>query len=317
MKITINIIALVLFTVGAFAQQNAQFGQYIFNQLIINPAYAGSKGEINSQAVYSSQWTGLDGAPTTQTVSIEGPLTNTMGIGLHVINDQIGAQAQRGVYGSYAYKIRLGQNYRMSIGISAGASYFALDGNKFQIQEDFDPAVPINQVNKYRFDSKAGLFFYGKRFYTGFSISDLTANTASPEDLMVTGQVHHYYLTAGYIVNISPNIRFKPSFILKEDFRAPTNIDLSGFFLFNNRFWLGASVRTGANIFKSKDLDNTLRARDALLFMSEVNITDNFRIGYAYTMTLSALKDYPGHEVLIGYYFSKKPKTKMLTPRYF
>jgi hypothetical protein len=105
--------------------------------------------------------------------------------------------------------------------------------------------------------------------------------------------------------------------MIKEDFKAPTNIDLSGFFLYKNRYWLGASIRTGAKIFNTENLDNSLRSRDALLFMAELNITDNFRIGYAYTMTLSALKDYPGHEVLLGYYLSKRPKTKMLTPRYF
>lgn len=317
MKTIINIFTLVLITVTGFAQQNAQFGQYIFNQLIINPAYAGTKGVINAQGIYTSQWTGLDGTPTTQSVSIEGPVSNSMGLGLHLINDQIGAQSQRAIFGSYAYKIRLNQSLRLSIGISAGASYFALNGNELNYQNSNDPAIPLNQVNSYRFDSKVGIFLYTKRFYTGFSVSDLTANTTSPEDLMVTGQANHFYLTSGYVIKISPSLRFKPSFLIKEDFRAPTNIDISGFLLYNNRFWLGASVRTGARIFTSKDLDNSLKTRDALLFMTEINITDNFRIGYAYTMTVSALKDYPGHEILLGYYIAKTPKTKMLTPRYF
>ncbi len=317
MKTLLIITALVLISVVSFAQQNAQFGQYIFNQLIINPAYAGTKGDLNFQGIYSSQWTGLNGSPTTQSVSIEGPISSSMGLGLHLINDQIGAQAQRSLYGSYAYKIRLNQNLRLSLGISAGASYFLLDGNKLIMQNEIDPAIPLNQVNTYRFDSKAGAFLYGKMFYVGFSISDLTANTLSSQDLMVTGQASHYYITSGYIIKLSPSLRFKPSFMIKEDFKAPTNIDLSGFLLYNNRFWLGASVRTGAKIFNTKELDNSLRSRDALLFMTEINITENFRIGYAYTLTISSLKDYPGHEILLGYYLSKKPKTKMFTTRYF
>jgi type IX secretion system PorP/SprF family membrane protein len=317
MKTLLNIIALVLISVAGIAQQNAQFGQYIFNQLIINPAYAGTKGEINFQGIYSSQWTGLEGSPTTQSISIEGPVSNSMGLGVHMINDQIGAQAQRSLFGSYAYKLRLGQNIRLSLGISAGASYFLLDGSKLLMQNEIDPAIPINQVNTYRFDSKVGAFLYGKKFYAGFSVSDLTANTLSSQDLLVTGQASHYYITSGYIIKLSPSLRFKPSFMIKEDFKAPTNIDLSGFLLYNNRFWLGASVRTGARIFNTKELDNSLKNRDALLFMTEINITDNFRIGYAYTLTLSSLKDYPGHEVLLGYYISKKAKTKMFTPRYF
>ena len=142
MKTKLFILAFVLIVVESYSQQNAQYGQYIFNQMVFNPAYAGTKGVVSFQGVYSSQWTGINGSPTTQTISIDGPISNSMGLGVHFINDQIGAQSQRAAYGSYAYKIRLNQSLRLSFGISAGVSYFSLNGNEFVIQTENDPAIP-------------------------------------------------------------------------------------------------------------------------------------------------------------------------------
>ena len=319
MRTIIIIIASLFVYANAISQQNAQYSQYLFNQLVINPAYAGAKGMVNVNGIYSSQWSGLDGAPTTVSLSIEGPLYTSMGAGLHVVQDEIGAQTQTSVYGSYAYKVRLSQNWRLSMGLAAGVSYFSINGEKFSSFDENlnDPSIPLTREVASRFDTKAGLFIFSKKFYAGFSVSDLTANVKSPEDLLVTGQVQHFYLTAGYVFKINDNFKFKPGFLIKEDFRAMTNVDLNAYFLFKDRFWLGATVRTGADIFNNPDLDNSLRYRDALVLMADVNITDNFRIGYSYTYSMTALSNFAGHEVLLGYYFAKKPKTKMLTPRFF
>jgi type IX secretion system PorP/SprF family membrane protein len=300
-----------------YAQQNAQFNQYIFNSLVINPAYAGSKGLWNINGIYSSQWTGLSGAPTTETMSIDGALSEKIGIGIHLLNDHIGAQSQQGIFGSYAYKIKINDKYKLSLGLAVGASYFTIDGSKLTMETPNDPAIPTTLVTKLKFDSKAGAFFNSKRFYAGFSVSDLLSNVSKSNDLLVPNQARHYYLTSGYVFDLGENFKFKPSFLLKEDFKAPTNIDLNAFFLFKERFWLGASYRTGAKIFNNKSLDNTLKYADGLTLMADFNISDALRIGYAYTYSLSALKEYPSHEICIGYYFPDKITTKMKNVRYF
>ncbi|OFX49591.1 MAG: hypothetical protein A2046_13460 [Bacteroidetes bacterium GWA2_30_7] len=240
-----------------------------------------------------------------------------MGAGIHIVNDKLGAQAQKSAYGSYSYKLKLTNTLKLSFGLAMGISYYSLNGQELTKDDQNDPAIPTSTINKTRFDSKAGLFLYNERFYTGFSVADLSSNIRKSAELLVAGQVKHYYLTSGYVFDLNQNIKFKPSFLFKEDFRAPTNIDLNGFFLFNSKYWLGATFRTGANILKSKDLDNTLRSRDAIVVMADLNITQSFRIGYAYTITLTSLANYTGHEILIGYYFKEKTNSKMLTPRYF
>jgi type IX secretion system PorP/SprF family membrane protein len=317
MKTISKILVLMLFTATGYAQQDAQYNQYIFNELVINPAYAGTKEVFNVNAIYSNQWTGFTGSPTTQTLSVDGPVTDKIGVGLHLINDKIGAENQNGIFGSYSFKVKINSSLKLSMGIAAGTTNFNINGNDLVTVNPDDPQVPKSMINKFRFDSKAGLFLYNVRFFAGFSSSNITANIFKSKDLLVANQVRHYYLTSGYVFDIAPKFKFKPSFLVKADFKAPTNIDLNVFFLYNERFWLGSSVRTGANIFTSNDLQNSLKTRDAILFMAEYNINDLFRIGYAYTYSLSVLSDYPGHEFYLGYYFPNKTTSNMRNPRYF
>jgi len=317
MKRLINIVVVLMISLTGYAQQNSPFSQYIFNMMLINPAYVGTKQLININATYSKQWAGFFGSPSTQTLSAEGGLNEHMGLGVHFLNDKIGAQYQQGLFGSYSYILKFNERWRMSLGIAAGISNFTLDGTKLIIDNQDDPAIPKTKVSTVRFDSKAGLFLYSQRFYFGFSATDLFADVLVSKDLMVAKQSRHYYITSGYVFDAGKNLKIKPSFLYRDDFKAPTNIDVNCFFLIKERFWLGASVRFGANIFKNtKDLEN-VRHRDAMVFMTEWNITRSLRIGYAYTLTLSALNNYSGHEIELGYTFPRKAETKMRTPRYF
>lgn len=317
MKTIYKILLLLLISDLAFGQQTAQYNQYIFNQMIINPAYTGTKEVINLNSVYTSQWTGLEGSPSTQSISLEMPFFSNMGAGVYIVNDKLGAQSQKSGYGNYSYKLRINNSIKLSFGLAMGVTHYSLNGNMLTHGDDYDPAIPNTIVNMTRFDSKAGLFLYSNRFFAGFSVSELSSNIKESAEILVTGQVKHYYLTSGYVFNLNESVKFKPSFLFKEDFRAPTNIDLNGFFLFKSKYWLGATFRTGANIFKSKNLDQTLRTRNAFVIMTDLNITPSLRIGYSYTVTVTALKGYAGHEILLGYYFNEKPNSKMLTPRYF
>ncbi|NTW32079.1 MAG: type IX secretion system membrane protein PorP/SprF [Bacteroidetes bacterium] len=316
MKKIINIL-LLLVSVSSFAQQDAMFNQYIFNELIINPAYAGTKGMLNINAIYSSQWTGFPGAPITQSLSLEGPASKTVGLGLHIINDHIGAQGQQGAFSSYSYKIKIDDVYKLSFGLAFGLSYFTIDGNKLTSDIQDDPAIPKTFKSKLLLDAKFGTFIYSEKFYTGFSVNNLLTSIKESYDLLVPVQSKHVYLTSGYVFDINPKLKLKPSIFFKTDFKAQSNFDISSNFLINYKLWLGASVKFGYNIFNNKSLDNSLKHSAAIIFMTEYNITDKFIVGYAYTLSTSVLKKYPGHEFVIGYYFPQKIATKMVTPRYF
>jgi len=314
-KITTGFICLFL-SLAAWAQQDAQFTQYIFNQLIINPAYAGSKEIHNIGATYATQWAGFHGAPSTQTISYDGPVAKNMGLGVHFINDMIGAQMHQGLFGSYAYQLRLSERWRLAFGLAAGLSYYTLNGTKLVADNPDDPAVPKTKESKLMFDSKTGVFVHNDRFYAGFSVTNLLAGVIKSKDLMVPNLYRHYYLTSGYIFDLGKKFKLKPSFLIKEDFKSPTNIDITTYCLYKEKIWLGASFRVNTSLGK-KSLENSLRHTNALAFMAGWNIIDRLRIGYAYTLTLTALKRYSGHEIEIGYYFPSKVNPSMKTPRYF
>ncbi|HNW99655.1 MAG TPA: type IX secretion system membrane protein PorP/SprF [Bacteroidales bacterium] len=308
---------LFLIAASSYAQQNSQYNQYIFNELVINPAYAGTKEIINANAIISKQWAGLDGSPTTQSIGIEGPFTNKVGLGIHVVNDKIGAQSQQSIFGSYSYKLQVNAKYKLALGLAVGASNFSIDGTKLTTTTQDDPAVPKTLENKILLDAKTGLFFYSDRFYAGFSVADLLANVFKNQPYYVD-QVRHYYLTSGYVFDVLPKLKFKPSFLFKHAYKSPSNIDLNAFFLYNQKFWLGCTYRFGSMFLVNESLTNSLKKRDALVIMTEYNVNDKFRIGYAYTITTSVLKNYMSHELSLGYFIpGKTPIKKMNNIRYF
>jgi type IX secretion system PorP/SprF family membrane protein len=317
MKTKYIILVMVLFSIQGFAQQSSVFNQYIFNPMTINPAYAGTKQWTSINSVYTAQWTGLDGAPTTQMISIEGAPVESMGLGLQFINDRIGAQYQQSLYGSYSYILKLNDKVKLSMGLAAGISYFTIDGTKLNSETIDDAAVPLTRENSLRIDPKVGLFLYSARFYAGLSTTDMLGNLIQAPDGFAVAQSRHYYLTAGYVFDLNEDIKLKPSFLIREDFKALTNFDVSTYFLFKETFWLGATYRFGADLVTSQTLDNSLKSRDALVFMTEWNITKSFVVGYSYTHSLTALSGFSGHEIMLDYTLPRKLDTRMKTPRYF
>lgn len=317
MKNLILIVNFLGITLISIAQQNYISNQYIFNPMSINPAYTGTRGWTSANFIYSSPWVGLDCAPVTQSISIEGSPLQYMGLGLHIVNDKIGAETRQGLWANYSYILKINDKLNLSMGLAAGISYFTLDGTKLISENDMDPVVPLNKVNSLKFDPKFGLFLYAQKFYVGFSVNDLLGNLLFNDYNLVISQYRHYYLTGGYVFDLGTDVKFKPSFLIRDDFRSLTNIDLTSHFLIRNTFWIGATYRFGANIVTSQNLDNTLRKRDAIIGMMQWNINPALVIGYSYTHSLTALSSFSGHEIMIDYTFPRKLETRMKSPRYF
>jgi type IX secretion system PorP/SprF family membrane protein len=311
---------LLLFLLAAtgpvMAQQNAHYTQYIFNGLVINPAYAGSKEVLSVSGMYRSQWAGLEGAPTTQTLSVDGAvLKNKVGLGLHVMNDQLGAQGQKSVYGSSAFRVSLGPVARIALGLSGGASEYYTDGSRLRpVDKLHDPNIPTTRQSSWLPDAKAGLFFNTDRFYMGLSASNLIGF----RNTFVVTPTRHYYFTTGYVFDLNEMLRFKPSILLKEDFKSPANLDLNAFLMVGDRLWLGGSYRRSIQLYNQAAYDTEgLESNNAWAMIAEVYLTPRVKVGYSYDVTLTSLRGYASHEVSLGFYFYKKEAAKSLTIRYF
>lgn len=320
MKWNLLIYALLLFSkISAFAQQDAQFGQYIFNQMHLNPAYAGYKEELYLQAYSRMQWTGIKGAPQTYSISAdEAVYFQEIGLGLLINKDNIGAQNSLSAIGNFAYRITLDHRETkvLAFGLGVGMAQMGIDGNLLDPAEQGDAHIPVGNESKLVPEFRAGIFYSSPKFFIGASATNLLGGRLS---LTLNNQIvsikpqPHFYLASGLALPINDNVIFRPTFLLKNDFKAPASLDLNAFFLFNERLWLGGVYRSSVQT-NNIDSQSNFSSAAAAGLIAEFFVSKNFRLGYGYDFSLSKLQkyDYGSHEISVGYYFitskSSRPK---------
>lgn len=303
-------------TLSSSAQQDSQFTQYVFNNIHINPGYTGAKKEIYIQSFFRSQWVGIQGAPTTFSVAVDGAVNDgNVGLGLIVSNDKIGAQTYLSGYANYAYKIQVGydETSRLSFGIAAGIMQLGLDGNKLGAIEQNDEVIPVNAETRTFPDARFGVYYSNKQFFAGLSATNMLAsyaakNSKGNSNLLVPVPQPHYYFTAGALIPLGDGLDLKPVILLKDDVKGPTSLDLNAFLLLNEKVWIGAFYRTSVPLYKKPDLDNYLTKKSATGLMFELFATENLRIGYSYDYALNKFRNYNygSHEVSVGLYLGRK-----------
>lgn len=321
MKKIILSLVLGLYLQMAMAQQDAQFSQYLFNGLYINPAYAGYKEALNVHGYYRNQWTGITGAPQTMGLSLDGSFNEgNVGLALNVASDRLGAQRGNFAQLSYAYRIRFDDtgDTRLAFGLSGGFGQFGIDYSQLNTNNP-DPLTGNGTVRVLVPDARAGIYFSSPRFFAGVSADNLISSQYRAQKFRnVTKPVIHGYLTAGGLVPLSTDIVLRPSFLIKEDFHGPTSLDLNAFVLFGEKLWLGGGYRTSMKLWSKNHLQSDLKRPASAVAMAEVFPTRNIRIGYAYDFALGPLQGYAGgsHEISLFYLFGRKD-TRMVTPRVF
>jgi type IX secretion system PorP/SprF family membrane protein len=312
---------LLLVSSSAFAQQDAQFSQYMFNGIYINPAYAGYKEQLNMHAFYRTQWTGIDGAPKTMSLALDAIANNgNVGLALQVSSDKLGAQRNQSVYGNYAYRIPMNEDgsARLAFGVGVGAVQLGIDGSLLN-PNDIEFNQPIGNQNTIVPDARAGIFYSDNRFYAGISADNLVSQYIDIDRYAFIAQPKpHYYLTAGLLVPLNQNIQLKPSFLLKDDRGGPTSLDLNAFLIMAEKFWIGGSYRTGVKLYNKNYLQKDLSQLNSAVAAVQLMPNSNLRIGYAYDFSIGPLQGYSSgtHEISVGYFFTRK-NIRLATPRYF
>jgi type IX secretion system PorP/SprF family membrane protein len=297
-----------LLTLSAMAQQDPMYTMYMWNTMAVNPGYAGSAGMMTVSALARQQWTGLQGAPSTQTFVVHTPLKDpSMGIGMSIVNDKIGPVHNTGMYADFAYRIKTTKRARLAFGLKAGADLYQADLTGVENRNVDDPSFSQNVTGKIRPNFGFGLYYWSKMGYVGLSTPKLLQNDLvsgnSDIDKLLYGRVkRHYFLIAGYVFKVNRDIKFKPSMMLKAVEGAPLSTDITASFLFVEKFWVGAAYRYW----------------DGFSAILSMQITDQLRAGYAYDLTTTSLGAYTGgsHEFMVNYdlFFNKE---KLRSPRYF
>jgi len=309
---------LILISLAAFdvkAQQDAQYSQYMFNGLYINPAYAGYKQDFYLHSFYRSQWTGFPGAPQSFSVAADGSVNDTkVGLGLLLAADKIGAQSSLAAYGNYAYRLQVGQdeNSRLSLGLGLGFVQASIDGTKLTAVQANDSSVPTGFQSLLMPDARLGVMYSNDKWYAGLSADNLIAKSM-PHDqsVLVPVPMPHFYVTAGALMDINDDTKFKPSFLIKDDRGGPTSLDLNAFVLLGEKVWLGGTYRTAIHLYPKPNLQSNLEQTNAIVGVVEFFITDQFRVGYAYDYSTTQLGNYNygSHEISIGIYLRHNPET--------
>lgn len=296
---------------NSYAQQDAQYGQYMFNGLYINPAYAGYKEELYVQAFARAQWVGVEGGPRSYSISADAAINyETLGIGAIITQDKIGAQNSLKISGNMSYRLMLDKTETnvLAFGLGLGVVQMGLNGGLLNPTEAGDQRIPLGNSSSLVPTIRAGVHYSNEKFFAGFSVDNLMSKPLSVFDnynQINVKIVPHYYLTAGMALPLNDDVIFKPTFLIKEDFHGPTSLDLNAFLLFKERLWFGAVYRTSITTYKKESKVTELRQRASVGFMTEYFVRENLRLGYGYDYGLNKLNRYENgsHEISIGYYF--------------
>lgn len=298
----LSIIALLLIALQSYGQQDPQYTQYMYNMNIVNPAYAGSRENLSFGLLYRNQWTGIEGAPETGTLFGHLPISNNMGLGLSVISDQIGPVSETNVYTDISYTLRFAGEHRLAFGIKAGATFHNIGLADLFVVDENDPFFSQN-IDEVTPNIGAGFFYYTNKYYLALSVPNLLdAVHLDANGFKIGSETQHYFLTGGYVFDLSPNTELKPSFMLKSAFDAPSSLDINLNVRFFKKFEIGASYRT----------------EDSFSGLVNFAVTPSLRIGYAYDAVTSEIREFApaSHEVFLLFDLNF-PKRVSRSPRYF
>jgi type IX secretion system PorP/SprF family membrane protein len=295
---------LLLMSICIYAQQEPQYTQYMYNPILVNPAYAGSKGYTSVYALYRTQWVGLEGAPQTINFSMNKPLNaSKLGYGISVINDRIGPSDETQLAVDLSYSIFFNNDYRLAFGVKASANLLNIDYTKLNQYNPGEVILQNNITNRVSPNIGTGIYFYNKKGYLGASVPMLL-DTKKYDDISNSdiNQRYHLYFIGGKIFDLGSNTKFKPAFISKIVAGSPVQLDLSANFLFNEKFTIGAAYRWSAS----------------LSAMAGFHINNKLFVGYGYDRETTKLSGFNSgsHEIFLQFELFENNK-RVETPRFF
>ena len=285
------------------AQQDPQFTQYMYNTISVNPAYTGSRGHLSVLGMHRSQWVGINGAPTSQVLTIDGPVGNNVGLGLVFTNDELGPSNEVFMDANFSYTLRLNEgDRRLSFGLKGGGRLFNVDFSK-GLTENPDVAFQNNIENKFFPTIGAGVYYHSGKSYLGFAVPNFFSEDhydgATQE---IATERLHYFFIGGIVTDLTRDLKFKPAFFTKWVPGAPVIVDASANFMIRETLTLGLAYRWD----------------DSISGLLGLQISPALSLGYAYDRTTTDLRNYNSgtHEVFLRFELKTVDK-KLKSPRFY
>ncbi|MDB5230112.1 MAG: putative rane protein [Chitinophagaceae bacterium] len=283
-----------MFAYTARSQQQTMYSQYMFNMININPAYVGNTAGVSTLSLlYRRQWVGIDGSPTTTSLSFDTRKDSSkIGYGLQVYNDKIGIENTSGVQAFYSFRVPF-DNSALTIGLSGGVLNYQANFTKVNTIQAGDPAF-MQDIRGMLPTAGAGILYERRKWYASLSVPSLLRsklNAAKKAEVTSNGAENHYYFSTGYLFQVDENVLVKPSILLKAVSGAPLQADLNINAQFYNLIQVGFSYRTS----------------DSFIGLIELNLNHNLWLGYAYDYTTTFIAyGRASHELMLRLNLNKK-----------
>lgn len=309
-----SILLLGLSSFSLLGQQDAQYTQYMYNTISINPAYAGSRDVLSIVGLHRNQWVGIDGAPRTSTLALHTPLgaSRRVGLGGSVINDEIGPVDETYMSVDFSYTIPTSETGKLSFGLKGTAQLINVDFNKLTRSDLNDPEYAQGLDNSFNPNVGIGLYYHNEKTYVGLSVPNLletehfdrsnASNNQVTSTTIGAQEKVNFYLIAGHVFDLTDNLKLKPALLTKLVFGAPLQVDVSANFLIHDRFTLGAAYRWDA----------------AFSALAGFQISDSLMIGFAYDRETTELQQFNdgSFELMLRFELFQK-YSRVITPRFF
>lgn len=301
-----------MFTSGLLAQQDAQYTQYMYNTISVNPGYAGSRDAISITGLHRNQWVGFGGAPVTQTLNIHSPVgkSEKVGLGFSIINDKIGPSSETYLDIDFSYTLNINNQDRLALGLKVGGHLLDVNFDQLNQFTSTDILLGTSIDRKFSPNFGFGAYYYSEKYYVGVSAPNLLntkhfdeSSIGDTASSFLAAERINYYLIGGYVFDLSYNTQLKPAILLKAVSGAPLQIDVSANLKFQERFIVGLAYRWSA----------------AVSALTGFQVSDNLMLGFAYdweTTTLGNTQFNAGsYEVILRYEIFKNKK--ITYPRFF
>lgn len=303
--IKVTPILLLFLTDTVCAQQDPQYTNYMYNTMNVNPAYAGTKEVLSILGMYRAQWVGLDGAPVTSTFSLHSPIGfSNIGLGLSFVNDKIGPSDENTISVDFSYRLNFDNLSTLALGIKTTANLLNVDYTKLSIYDPTDPQFQNNVDNRFSPNFGAGAYWYSDKHYVGFSIPNFleTKHYDDNDRNSLAKEKMHYYFIAGYVFDLTSEIKMKPAFLSKMVAGAPLQIDMTANFLFFEKLTVGAAYRLNASVSG----------------LVAFQLSDKLLVGYSYDAETTKLAHYNSgsHEIFLRFEVFREAE-KIYSPRFF
>jgi type IX secretion system PorP/SprF family membrane protein len=306
MKKILLIFGVIIFFLAekSFAQQEPMFTHYMFNMMSMNPAYTGTRNALNISGLSRYQWVGIEGAPRSYCFSMNTPISSKhIGIGFTLITDEIGPLSNTYFTFNYAYRIKINEEWTLSMGLKAGFNNFYLGLADLDVNDIDDANFSDNTRKLFAPNAGVGAYLYRKDFYFGFSAPKLFETKIEAGSTDQNSLRRHYFINSGYDFSINSEFRLKPSFSVKVVEGAPLSIDLTALTVYKERIFFGPTYRIG----------------DALGIICDFQVTKQLTAGYSFDYSLNGLSGYNkgSHEIIVSYDLDGFLNKKVKSPRYF